>query len=354
MKNVIAGATGVLMVAALTIISSAQDSGPNKLLQKARVGGEGRWDYVYADSEGRRLYIPRTGQPGRISVFDLDTLQLKGEIPNVNAHGVAVDPKTGHGFASSNPIAMFDTKTLAAIKTIDAQGSPDGILFDPYNQRAWVFSHRAPNATIIDTKDGSIVSTLDLGGAPEQAATDGNGHMWVDLEDKDQVAAVDTKALKVTATYGLDGKSSGPGGLAFDPKNHILFVSSHNPPAMVILNADTGKVLDSLPIGQGTDGATFNPNTMEAFSSNSDGTLSVIKEQSPTKFVVEQNVATMRGARTLTLDGKTNHVLMIAAETAAAPQPPPDAPKDGQKGGRGRGGAPMVPDSFTILVVGAK
>jgi len=354
MKRVFGLAIGIAMVAMIAIIGMAQDSGPNKVLQKARVGGDGRFDYVYADSEGRRLYVPRTAPAPRISVYDLDSLKLVGEIADTNARGAAVDPKSGHGFVSSSPVTMFDTKTLAVIKKIDVQGGPDGILFDPFNQRVWVFSHRAPNATIIDTKDGSVVGTLDLGGAPEQAATDGKGHMWVDLEDKDQIAAVDTKALKVTATYGLEGKGGGPGGLAFDPKNRILFSSCHTPATMVILNADTGKVLDALPIGTGTDGATFNPNTMEAFSSNGDGTLTVIKEQSPTKFVVEQNVATMRGAKTLTLDSKTDRVLMIAAETAPAPAPPADAPKDAQKGGgRGRGGA-MVPDSFTIVVVGSK
>jgi DNA-binding beta-propeller fold protein YncE len=356
MKRILATVTGITAVAMLAILGLAQEgSGPNKVLQKARVGGDGRFDYVYADSVGRKLYVPRTGTTPRVSVYDLDTLKLVGEIPNTNARGAAVDPKSGHGFASSNPVAMWDTNTLAIIKTIPVEGGPDGILFDPFNQRVWIFSHRAPNATIIDTKDGSVVGTLDLGGAPEQAVTDGNGHIWVDLEDKDQIAAVDTKTLKVTATYGLDGKGGGPGGLALDAKNHILFATCHNPPTMVILNAETGKVLDALPIGPGTDGATFNPNTMEAFSSNGqDGTLSVIKEQSPTKFVVEQNVPTMRGAKTLTLDSKTNRVLMIAAETAPAPAPPPDAPKaDPKGGGRGRGGV-MVPDSFTIVVVGSK
>jgi DNA-binding beta-propeller fold protein YncE len=319
----------------------------------AKVGGDGRFDYVYADSDGRKLYIPRTGTTPRVSVYDLDSLKLVTEIANTNARGAAVDPKSGHGFASSKPVTMWDTKTLAVIKTIDVQGNPDGILFDPFNQRVWVWSHSAPNATIIDAKDGSVVGTLDLGGAPEQAVTDGKGHIWVDLEDKDQIAAVDAKELKVTAHYGLEGKGGGPGGLAFDPKNRILFSSNHTPATMVILNADTGKILDALAIGTGTDGATFNPNTMEAFSSNGDGTLTVIKEESATKFSVEQNVQTMRGAKTLTLDSKTNHVLLIAAETAPAPAPPPDAPKDGQKGGRGRGGA-MVPDSFTIVVVGSK
>jgi len=340
-----------ILVVSVAILAAAQDSGPNKVLQRAKVGGDGRFDYVFADADGRKLYVPRTGTTPRVSAYDLDTLKLLGEIPNVNARGVAVDPKTGHGFASSNPVAMFDTKTLAPIKTIEVQGGPDGILFDPFNQRVWVFSHRAPNATIIDSKDGSVVGTLDLGGAPEQAATDGKGHMWVDLEDKDSIAAVDTKTLKVTATYGLDGKGTGPGGLAFDPKNRILFASCHTPAVMVILNADSGKVIEALPIGTGTDGATFNPATMEAFSSNGDGTLTVIKEESATKFVVEQNVATMRGAKTLTLDSKTNHVVMIAAEMQAAPPPPPDAAPKG--GGRGRGGV-MVPDSFTIVVVGSK
>jgi hypothetical protein len=175
----------------------------------------------------------------------------------------------------------------------------------------------------------------------------------VDLEDMDKIAVVDTKALKVTGTYALEGKGGGPGGLAFDVKNHVLFASCHTPATMVILNSDTGKILDTLPIGTGTDGATFNPNTMEAFSSNGDGTLTVIKENSPTSFVVEQNVTTMRGAKTLTMDTKTNHVLMIAAEYGPPPAPPADAPPpDAQKkGGRGPR-APMLPDSFSIVVVG--
>jgi DNA-binding beta-propeller fold protein YncE len=343
-----------LWIASLAFLCGAQDSGPNKVLQKARVGGDGRFDYVYADADGRRLYVPRTGTTPRVSAYDLDSMKLVGEIPNVSARGVAVDPKTGHGFASSSPVAMFDTKTLQMIKTIEVQGGPDGILFDPFNQHVWIFSHRTPNATIIDTKDGSIVGTMDLGGAPEQAVTDGKGHLWVDLEDKDSIAAVDAKTLKVTATYALEGKGGGPGGLAFDPKNRVLFASCHEPAVMVMLNADTGKVVGTLPIGTGTDGATFNPATMEAFSSNGDGTLTVIKDDGPTKFSVLQNVATMRGAKTLTLDSKTGHVLMIAAETAPAPAAPPAdaAPKGDQKGGgRGRGAA-MVPDSFTIVVVG--
>lgn len=344
-------AAGIAMVAFIGLAQQTSTTGSYKLLKTAKVGGDGGFDYVYADVAGRRLYIPRTGTTPRINVFSLDTLEPVGEISKASARGAAVDPKSNHGFGSSKPVVMWDTKTLATIKTIEVQGNPDGILFDPFNQRVWVFSHSQPNATVIDAKDGSVVGTLDLGGAPEQAVTDGKGHLYVDLEDKDKIAAVDAKELKVTAQYDLAGKGGGPGGLAFDVKNHILFATCHDPATMVMLNSLDGKILATLPIGSGTDGATFNPKTMEAFSSNGDGTLTVIKENSPTDFVVEQNLKTMTRAKTLTLDSKTDHILLIAAEYGPLPAPPADAPKDAtKKGGRVR--APMLPDSFTILVVG--
>ena len=354
MRRVCQMFAAVIAIVVFTVFAQqAPTAGPYKVLKTAKVGGDGGFDYVYADDSGRRLYIPRTGATPRIAVYNLDTLEPVGEIPKANARGAAVDPKSNHGFGSSKPVVMWDTKTLATIKTIDVQGNPDGILFDPFNERVWVFSHSQPNATVIDSKDGSVVGTLDLGGAPEQAVTDGKGHLYVDLEDKDKIASVDAKTLKVTAQYDLAGKGGGPGGLAFDVKNHILFATCHDPATMVVLHSDEGKILATLPIGAGTDGATFNPKTMEAFSSNGDGTLSVIKENSPTSFVVEQNLPTMPRAKTLTLDSKTSHILLIAAEYGPPPAPPADAPKDAQKKGGGRGGrAPMLPDSFSILVVG--
>lgn len=340
----------VAIPVSIALAQPAPSSGPYKVVKQARTGGAGGFDYVYADSDGRRLYIPRTGPGARVTVFNLDTLEPVGEIPNTNARGVAVDPKSGHGFASSSPVAMWDTKTLALIKTIEVQGGPDGILFDPFNQRVWIFSHRAPNATIINTVDGTIAGTLDLGGAPEQAVTDGNGHLWVDIEDKDNVAAVDAKSLTVTAHYDLAGKCGGPGGLAFDAKNRILFAACHNPAVMAILGADDGKLITTLPINPGVDGAGFNPNTMEAFSSQGDGTLTVVKETSPTSFAVEQTVRTMTGGKTMTVDTKTNQIYIIAAEYGPAPPPPAEPPPGGRSGRGGRG--PMVADSFTILVVG--
>jgi hypothetical protein len=339
-------ATGAAAIAAFALIGFAQLSGPYTVLKTAKVGGTGAFDYVYADGNGRKLYIPRPGNPNpRVTVFDLDTLEAAGEIPGANARGVAVSVKSGHGFASSKPIVMWDTKTLAVIKKIDVDGGPDGIMYDAFNDRVWVFSHAMPHATVINAADGSIAGTIpDLGGAPEQAASDGKGHVYVDIEDKDNIAVVDAKALTVTGHYDVAGQGGACAGLAMDVKNNILFAACRNPAHMVVLNAADGKVITALQIGTGTDGAVFNPATMEAFSSQGDGTLTVVRELSPSSFMVEQTVKTMPSAKTLTLDGKTGHILLIGAEYGAPPTPPPA----GGRAGRG----PMVPDSFSILSVG--
>jgi DNA-binding beta-propeller fold protein YncE len=341
MRRIILALAAAVTIA--TVPAWAQKSASYKILTTTKVGGEGGFDYVYADSAARRLYIARSGPTGRITVFDLDTLKPTGEVPNASAHGVAVDTKSNHGFGSSKPVVMFDSKTLATIKTIDVQGGPDGIMSDPALGRIYVLSHSTPNVTVIDAKDGSIVGTIDLGGAPEQGALDGKGHLYIDLEDKGSIAVVDTKTMKLTATYDLQGKGATCAGLAIDVKNNILFASCRNPQTMVVLNAGDGKILDTLPIGAGSDGAVFNPNTMEAFSSQGDGTLTIVKESSPTSFTVEQTVQTPPRAKTLTLDSKTNRILLITAEFT----PPPATPAGGRPA-RGQ----MVPDTFSILVVG--
>jgi DNA-binding beta-propeller fold protein YncE len=341
----------LLSIFAIALGASAAQSAPYSVTKTAKTGGDGGFDYVYADAAGRRLYVPRSGQAGvpppHIDVFDLDTLAPVGSIPGFSAHGAAVDPKTNHGFATSKPVVMFDSKTLAVIKPIDVQGGPDGILFDPFNQHVYILSHGAPNMTVINSVDGSIAGTIDLGAAPEQAATDGRGHIYVDLEDKGQVAVIDAKTMAVTAHYDLGAADLTPAGLALDAKNHILFAACRNPASMVILNADTGKIITTLPIGTGVDGATFNPNTMEAFSSQGDGTLTIVKENSPTSFSVEQTVQTKVSAKTLTLDAKTGRIILIAAEYAPLPASDP-APAPGGRARRG----PMIPDSVSLRAVG--
>jgi DNA-binding beta-propeller fold protein YncE len=345
-------ALGILF--AFANVALAQDSDGYKVLRTQLVGGDGGFDYVTADPDARNLYVARSGPDGHIGVFNLDTLAQVGDIPGVSAHGGAVDTTTGHGFATSKPITMFDAKTFAVLKKIDVQGNPDGYLNDPYNHRFYVLSHSEPNITVLDDKDGAVLGTISIGGAPEQAATDGHGRIYVDIEDKAAIAVIDAGTMKMVARYDVSSKGAGCAGLALDAKNNILFAACRDNKNMIILSAADGHIITDLPIGNGSDGATFNPATMEAFSSQGDGTLTVIKEDSPTSFSVEQTVATPARAKVLTLDTKTNQILTITAEYGPvpavapnAPPPPPGAPA-WMRGPR----APMIPGSFQILVIG--
>jgi DNA-binding beta-propeller fold protein YncE len=318
--------------------------------------GSGGIDYVYADNDGRRVYVPRGGNT---FVFDLDTHKYISAITNVGGHGVAIDTASHHGISSSSPLGMFDTGTLEKIKDIPVSGRPDGILLEPFTGKVLILSHSAPSITLVDPKDGTVTGTIDVGGAMEQAQSDGQGKLYVDVEDENKIAVVDMKTMKVITKYDLGDKGEGPAGLGLDVKNHILFAMCHSQNC-VVLNADDGKVLATLPIGNGTDGGGFNPNTMEAFSSQGNGTLTIIKENSPTDFAVEQTVKTKSGARTCTLDTKNNQIILITIEPAPATNAAPatvaattapgtNQPAGGRRGGRGGFGGPGLLD---ILVVG--
>jgi DNA-binding beta-propeller fold protein YncE len=364
----------IVALAFVVSIASAQQSssgGPYKVLKTAKVGGEGNWDYIWADVAGRRLYIPRrapAAPPGaegpapassvrtRLTVFNLDTLEPAGEIDGIGGNGAVVDPKSGHGFTSSKPVSMFDTKTMKLIKTIDVNPpnfQPDGILFDAFNERVYVFSHPTKDAMVIDAKDGTVLGNVDLGGVPEEGVPDGKGTVYVVMQDaQGGVAVVDAKTMKTTTHYPFGDKAGGCNGLALDNKNHVLFAAcarSGNPvdnppqPRMIILSATDGKFLTQLPLAGGSDGAAFNPATMEAFSSQGNGTMTIVKETSPTMFEVEENLQTMNFARTNAFDSKTGHLFVMAEERGPAPPTPP--------GGRaGRGAA--IPGTFTILMIG--
>jgi DNA-binding beta-propeller fold protein YncE len=313
---------------------------PYRVLDTTKVMGNGGIDYVYADSDGRRVYVPRGGQT---LVFDLDTHKQVGTITNISGHGVAVDPESHHGFSSSKPVGMFDTRTLQKIKSIEVEGRPDGILFEPFTKHVFIFSHQAPSITEIDPKDGTVIGTIEVGGAMEQAQSDGAGKLYVDVEDEKKIAVVDLKARKLITKYDLGEKAGGPGGLGLDVKNHILFAMCGEPSVCVVVDAEKGTVLSTLPIGNGSDGGGFNPNTMEAFSSQRDGTLTIIKETSPTSFEVEQTVQTKPGCKTCSLDAKTDHIVLICVERTG---PPPAEPPQGQR--RGGGG----PGNLNLLFVG--
>jgi DNA-binding beta-propeller fold protein YncE len=362
--------TLVLAIGLSVAITSAQQpstTGPYQVLKSARVGGEGNWDYIYADVAGRRLYIPRrapavpVGAEGsaptstvrtRLSIFNLDTLEPVGEIDAVGGQGTAVDPKSGHGFTSSRPVSMFDTKTEKLMKTIDtADAQGDGIVFDSFNERVYVFSHPTKDATVIDAKDGTVLGRVDLGGVPEEGVADGKGLLYVVMQDpQGSVTVVDVKTMKAIAHYPFGDLGGGCNGLALDAKDKVLFAAcarSGNPPdakpQMVILSATDGKILKTLPLAGASDGAMFNPSTLEAYSTQGNGTLTIVKETSPTTFEVEQNLQTMNFARTIAFDSKTGHIFTMADERGPAPPTPP--------GGRaGRGAA--IPGTFTILMIG--
>src|SRR6478736_1597446 len=393
----------LLLTAAIAVLAPivfAQSSGPYKVLKTARVGGEGGTDYIYADTVGRRLYITRGATQAReatattpavpafekrLTIFDLDTLEPVGVIPGVGGNGATVCPKTGHGFTSDHPQpSMFDVKTMQSIKTIEVpQGfSADGIYCDTSNDRVYIGSHPTKALLVIDAKDGTVLGNVDLGGTPEQTVADGKGTVYQVLQDRPGgVAVVDAKTMKVTKTYPF-GENGGCNGLALDVKNQILFAAcsavgaapargtpgqpaapAGPPPApdpnakppqtFVILSAKDGKILAKLPLAGSSDGAAFNPATMEAFSTQGNGTMTIVKEKSPTSFEVEQNLKTWpsNGARTIAFDSKTGHLFAMASELGPAPPPPPagTAPPAGGRGG-GRGVA--VPGSFTIIMVG--
>ena len=345
-------AAGLLTASLLAGAVQAQKSGPYNVIKIQLTGGDGGWDYVTADPEGRHLFVARSGNTGHIGVYNLDTLQQIGDIPNVNAHGGAVDTETGHGFATSNPVTMFDAKTFTVIKKIDTGGHPDGYLNDAYNHHFYVLSHVAPNVTILDDKDGSILGTIDIGGAPEQAAADGHGKIYVDIEDKAAIAVIDANTMKMVGKYDLSSRGSGCAGLALDAENGILFAACREKNNMVILSAADGHIITDLPTGEGCDGVTFNPGTMEAASSQGDGTMTIVKEDSPTSFRVEQTVPTPSGARTHTLDPKTGNLYTITSEFGPTPtSPPANLPANAPAWMR-RPRPPMIPHSFQILEIG--
>jgi len=338
----------VSLAASIGVAQHDSASGPYKVIKKVKVGGEGGFDYITADVENRRLYVPRNGPMGQLTAYNLDTLEPAGTIAGIKSGGAAVDPKAHHGFSTTKPITMWDSNTLQVIKMIDVDGRPDGIMFDPYNERVWVLSHMPPYATVIDAKEGTVVGTVDLGGQPEQAATDRNGTVYVNIMDKGNIAVVDAKTLTVKKHIDLSSKGVDSGsGLSLDVKNHILFSYWRVPsPIVLVVNAESGNIITTLPTAKNVDTVAFNPGTMEAVATAGEGFVIFIKENGPTSFELEQKLPTMVGARNIVLDTKTNHVITNAFEYGPVPADAP-APVPGRIAL-----GPPVPGSFTLVMVG--
>jgi len=320
----------------------AAAAGDYKVVTRYQVGGEGGWDYLSVDPDAHRLFY---GRSTRVQVFDLDSGKVVGEIPNTpGIHGIALAPEFGRGFTSNgrdSSVTIFDLKTLAVLGRVHLEGrNPDAILYEPVTKRVFAFNAGSRTATAIDAASGTVVGTVALDGRPEFAVADGKGRVFVNLEDSSAVAGFDAKSLQVTTRWPLV-EGEGPSGLAIDRAHHRLFSVCGNE-KMVVLDTGTGRVVATLPIGKGTDAAAFDPGTGLAFSSNGEGTLTVVHEDAADRFSVVGTVTTQRGARTMALDPQTHRIYLAAASYGEAPAPTADRPHPRP---------PMLPDSFVILVL---
>ncbi|HZS27578.1 MAG TPA: YncE family protein [Candidatus Angelobacter sp.] len=312
--------------------------------QKYVLGGDGGWDYLTFDPAGKRLFISRGTH---VMVVDPYKGSSIGDIPNTTGvHGIALAQDLGKGFTSNgreNTVTVFDLKTLKETTKIKIDGeNPDAILYDPATHRVFTFNGRSKNSTVIDATKDTVVATIPLDGKPEFGVSDGKGKVFVNIEDKSELSAIDAKNAKVLNTWPL-APCEEPSGLAIDQKHRRLFSGCHNK-MMAVTNADTGKVIATPAIGQGVDANAFDDEQELAFSSNGDGTLTVVHEDSPGKFSVVDNATTEKFARTMALDTTNHDVYEVTAEIAEAPPA-----KEGERPRR-----IMKPGSFTLLVVGKK
>lgn len=324
----------LLVVAVLPLLLIAAAPTGYHIIGEIKAGGEGGWDYLTVDSAARRLYVSHATH---VVVIDLDANKVVGDIPDTpGVHGIAIAPELNRGFISNgrgNNVTIFDLKTLKPIGTVATGGNPDSIRYDAVSGRVFTFNGRTNDSTVIDAKAGSAAGTITLPGKPEFAIADGKGKIYVNIENTNEIAEIDTAKATMTRKYSLS-PCDGPSGLAFDAKSRRLFSVCSNR-LMAISDPDAGKVIATPAIGAGSDGAAFDSGTGYAFSSNGDGTLTVV-QQNGGKWEVLENIATEKGARTIAVDEKTHKVYLPTAVNAPA----------------AAGRSPYLPDSFKVLVVG--
>lgn len=307
-----------------------------KLVDTVKLGGEGFWDYLTYEPGTNRLFITRGTH---VMVMDTTSLKPVGDIPDLSGiHGVALVPEMNKGFVSNggdDSVTVFDLKTLKVTDKIKVGNRPDAILYEPFSKRVLTFNAKSQDSSVIDAASGKVVATIPLGGKPEFPASDGKGKVFVNIEDKSELAVIDVKSNTATAHWPLKGCDE-PSALAFDVAHGRLFSGCGNK-VMAVTDAASGKVVALVPIGGGVDAGRFNPKTQEVFMSCGDGTLPVIHEDSPDKYTVVQKVETARGARTMALDADNNTIYLVTAQF-------------GEKGPNDRR-PPMIPGTFQLLVV---
>jgi DNA-binding beta-propeller fold protein YncE len=339
MRSWLALLPGIVLAAG--VVQAAGDSS-YKVTARYQPGGDGGWDYITADPATQRIYVSRST---RVQVLDMADGHLVGEIPNTpGVHGVAVAPELNKGFTSNgrdSSVTVFDLKTLAVLTRIHIPSrNPDAILYDPDTKRVFTFNGGSANATAIDAAQGSVIGEVTLGGKPEAAVTDGKGEVFVNLEDSSAVVGFDAKTLAVKSRWPL-APGEEPTGLAIDRAHRRLFSACGNG-KMVVLDAASGHVVTTVPIGSRTDGAAFDPASLLAISSNGEGTVTVVHEDTPEKFTLVSTDSTQRGARTISLDPKTHRLYLPTAQFGETPAATPENPRPRPA---------LVPNSFTVLVL---
>jgi DNA-binding beta-propeller fold protein YncE len=320
---------------------SAEAQQPYRILDRWKIGGTGGWDYLLADPSAHLLYVTHGA---RVEVLDTNTGKPAGAITGLKAtHGIALNPDAQEGYISdggANAIVVFNRKTFATLATVAAGVNPDGIVFEPVTKTVWAFNGRSSSVTVMDANTHMVVATIALPGKPEFPQADGKGHVFDNIEDKNEIVELDAKTKRLVGTWPLDHCDS-PSGLAIDRTGHRLFsVCDGN--AMAVIDANSGRQLATATIGDGPDAAGFDAKDQFAFSSNgSDGTLSVV--DAAHHYATLQSLPTQKGARTMAYDESTDRIYLVTAQlgpraepTAANPRPRPT----------------IVPDSFTVLVVG--
>jgi YVTN family beta-propeller protein len=340
--RVVIGIATLLGVAIAGIAGAQQTTAGYHVTQRIPVGGEGGWDYIAVDTARARLFIARSD---RIMVVDQPSGKVLGEITGLNrGHGVAFDYATNHGFATSgadSTVTMFDLGTLAVLKRTIAAVDDDAVLYDPVSKHVFTMNGDANSVSVIDPATGDRVGDIPLGGKPEFGVSDRAGKLFVNLEDKGEVVELDPVAAKVTRRWSI-APCEEPSGLAIDVAHQRLFSVCGNK-LLAVSDAANGKLITTLPIGAGVDAAAYDPATGDVFASNGEGTMTVIHQDTPDKYRVVATVQTMPGARTMALDPKSHRLYTVSARMGPMPAAAP--------GQTGRRRAPLIPGSFTLLVL---
>jgi DNA-binding beta-propeller fold protein YncE len=342
MKHFARLASFVTVVIGLLVTACFGAGSGYNVVKTYKLGGEGGWDYLTIDPLSRHLFISRATH---VIVIDADSGKPVGDIPDTpGVHGIALAPEFGRGFISNGhegTVSIFDLKTLKTLNKVKAGENPDAILYDPSSKRVFAFNGRSHDATAIEAEKGAVVGTIKLDGKPEFAVSDEKGEVFVNIEDKSELNVIDPNKLEVKSSWPLKPCEE-PSGLAIDRKNRRLFVGCDNK-LMAVVDAGNGRVITTLPIGEGVDANAFDSDTGYAFASCGEGVLTVAHEDSPDKFSVVENVATERGARTMALDPKTHEIFLVTAKFGPRPQASAENPRPRPA---------ILPDSFVVLVVG--